>query len=123
MRAALAFAFASLATAIVAACGSSTTCKDAASCAAGTGGADAGSDGGGGQGGGTFPCKQVTCEKGSQACAVTTYLGQNPMGACMALPSACMSASADCSCFGDLMGCNCQKEADGSFAIFCDTGM
>jgi hypothetical protein len=107
------------------ACGSGGTCEGATcTSASGTGGApDAGADGSGGHGGGTFPCKLMTCDLGKEACQVTTDLGQDAMGQCIPLPTACAPADATCSCFGDLMGCMCMKEPDGSFAVFCDTGM
>jgi hypothetical protein len=115
---------------VLAACGNGPAC-DAAKC--GTGGAAAsssaatggagGAGGAGGQLSPTFPCKAVTCMRGAEVCDVTTVLQQNAMGACSPIPAACKGATADCTCFGDLMGCNCQKQPTGEFDIFCDKNM
>ena len=81
--------------ALFTACGAAGTC-DGASCSTGTGGLDAGKDGSGGSGGkdeGTFPCKLMTCNFGTDACEVTTHLGQNPVGQCIPLPTACGAAN------------------------------
>lgn len=90
----------------------------------GAGGSTGGAGGGtGGSGGGTFPCKGLTCTRGQDACTVTSHFQENDMGACTPLPAACQAPTADCTCFGDLMGCMCQKQPTGEFAIFCDVQM
>lgn len=102
-------------------CGGSTPC-DPGPCGGsnGTGGSGGGNNGTGGSGGGTFLCKGLTCTRGQQACTVTSQMSQNDMGECTPLPVVCQVPDADCSCFGDLMGCVCQKQVTGDFVIFCD---
>jgi len=109
---------------LVAACGSSPRCETTC----GTGGAgagDAGTDdaGAGGHPSPTFPCKQTTCMRGAQVCDVTTHFMQHAMGACGSLPAACKAPAADCTCFGDLMGCMCLQQPTGEFGLFCDVSM
>jgi hypothetical protein len=109
--------------ALAAGCGSSPTCESncTASSSSGTGGADGGTKDAGEAGPTTFPCKNVTCMLGSDSCQVTSHLGQNEMGMCFSPPAACLKAGADCTCFAGtlMMGCMCQKEPDGTFAVFC----
>lgn len=86
----------------------------------GTGGATGTGGGTGGSGGGTFLCKGLMCMRGQEACTVTSHMSQDDMGQCTSLPLPCLDPGADCSCFIDLMGCVCQKQPTGDFAIFCD---
>ena len=89
----------------------------------GSGGSGGTGGGTGGSGGGTFPCKGHTCVRGQDACTVTSYMSTQDEGECTPLPPACQLPIADCSCFGDLMGCQCQKQVTGEFAVFCDITM
>ncbi|APR84184.1 Hypothetical protein A7982_09533 [Minicystis rosea] len=90
----------------------------------GNGGGTGGSGGGtGGSGGGTFLCKGLMCVRGQDACTVTSHMSAGDEGECTTLPTACQTPDADCDCFGDLMGCTCQKQPAGELAIFCDLSM
>lgn len=107
-----------LAFSALAAC-SSSPCNST-DCTLGAGGSTSSASGTGGAGGGTFPCKDVTCTRGTEVCEVISHNLENDMGQCIPLPAACSDPAADCTCFGDLMGCTCQKQPDSTFAVFCD---
>lgn len=101
-------------------CGGSTPC-DPGPCGGGTTGTGGATGTGGGSTGGTFPCKGQMCNRGDDACTVTTHSSAGDEGECTPLPALCQMPGADCSCFGQLMmGCACEQQATGDFALFCD---
>lgn len=83
-------------------------------------GGSAGSGGSGTATSTTFPCKGLECKRGVDYCQVTSQLSQNESGECVSLPLPCLAPSADCTCFVDLMGCQCEQQITGELAVFCD---